>query len=102
MALVFLIGIALGWFVRPPRRAEVGTYTVGFGAFVALSLLWSFSSGRLQVSPFEPLVLVVGTPFAGALASWIARWRLSRRSPQNREQGSPRTIAPPPSIAHWI
>jgi len=36
--LIFPIGIVLGWFLRPPRRAEVVTQTVGFGAFVLLSL----------------------------------------------------------------
>lgn len=78
MALLIIpLGVVLGWFLRPPRRAVVATQSVGFGAFVVLSLLWGFTA--VAVNPFEPVVLLVGTPFAGALASWISRWRLLRR-----------------------
>jgi len=76
--LIFPIGILLGWVLRPPRRAAVATQTVGFGVLVVLSLLWGFAG--VQVSPWESLVLVVATPLAGLLASWVARWRLSRSS----------------------
>ena len=77
--LIFPLGILLGWLVRPPRRAEVATYVLGFGAFMVLSLLWAFIGG-FMVSPLDGLVLLFGTPLAGALASWVARWRLSRRA----------------------
>lgn len=90
MALLIVpVGIVLGWFVRPPRRAAVATQTVGFGAFVLLSLVWGFTD--IEVSPVEPLILLVGTPLAGAIASTVARWRLSRRSPDDADgPGSPR------------
>jgi len=74
--LIFPIAIALGWFVRPPGRAGTATYALGFGAFVVLSLLWVVG---LEVSPWETVILIVGTPVAGGLASWVGRWRLSRR-----------------------
>jgi hypothetical protein len=76
--LIFPLGILLGWFVRPPRQAEVATFALGYGALIVLSLLWGFIG--FVVSPFDGLVLLVGTPLAGALASWVARWRLSRRA----------------------
>ena len=79
--LIIPLGIVLGWFLRPPHRAAVATQSVGFGAFVALSLLWGFTG--VEVNPLEPIVLLFGTPFAGALASWVSRWRLSRRRPQD-------------------
>jgi hypothetical protein len=75
--LIFPIGILLGWFVRPPRRAELATYALGFGAFVVLSLLWVVG---VEVSPFEAVVLLFGTPLAGAIASWLGRWRVSHRA----------------------
>lgn len=77
--LIFPLGVLLGWFVRPPRRAAVAVQSVGFGAFVVLSLIWGFTD--VEVDPLEPVVLVFGTPFAGALASWVSRWRVSRRNP---------------------
>ena len=77
--LIFPLGILLGWFVRPPRRAEVATYVLGFGAFIVVSMLWAFIGGFV-VRPFDGFVLLFGTPLAGALASWVARWRLSRRA----------------------
>jgi hypothetical protein len=83
--LIFPIGIVLGWFVRPPRRAAVATQAVGFGALVVLSLLWGF--GDVVVSPLETLVLVFGTPLAGVLASSVARWRLYRRRPVDSNAG---------------
>jgi hypothetical protein len=76
--LIFPLAIVLGWFVRPPRRAATATYALGFGVFVVLSLLWVVG---LEVSPWEAVVLIVGTPLAGSLASWVGRWRLSRRPP---------------------
>jgi hypothetical protein len=79
--LIIPLGIALGWFLRPPRRAAVATQSVGFGAFVALSLLWGFTGA--EVSPLEPIVLLLGTPVAGVLASSVSRWRLSRRPPSD-------------------
>jgi hypothetical protein len=75
--LIFVLGILLGWFMRPPRRAEVATNAAGYGTLVVLSLLWGFID--LDVSPFDGLVLLLGTPLAGALAAGVARWRLSRR-----------------------
>ena len=77
--LIFPIGILLGWFLRSPRRAVVVTQVVGFGALLVLSLLWAFTS--VEVSPWETLVLVFGTPLAAAVASLIGRWRLGRRPP---------------------
>jgi hypothetical protein len=77
--LIVPLGILLGWFVRPPRRAASATHAVGFGGFVVLSLLWGFTG--VEVSPWEAMVLLVGTPLAGALASSVARWRVSRQSP---------------------
>ena len=85
--LIFPLGIALGWFVRPPHRAAFVTHSVGFGAFVVLSLVWGFTG--IEVSPLEPVVLLLGTPFAGALATWVSRWRFSPRSPPNGEAGPP-------------
>jgi hypothetical protein len=85
--LIFPLGIVLGWFVRPPRRAAVATQGVGFCAFVALSFLWGFSG--VEVSPLEPIVLLLGTPFAGVMASSVGRWRLSRRPPADGEAGRP-------------
>jgi len=77
--LIFPLGILMGWFVHPPHRAEVATYAAGFGAFMVVSLLWAFI-GDFVVRPFDGFVLLFGTPLAGALASWVARWRLSRRA----------------------
>jgi len=85
--LIFPLGIVLGWFVRPPRRAAVATQAVGFGAFVVLSLLWGFSD--VEVSPLESIVLLFGTPVAGVLASWVSRWRLSRQPPADGKAGPP-------------
>jgi hypothetical protein len=85
--LIFPVAFLLGWFVRPPRRAEITTYAVGFGAFVVVSLLWAFSSGRLDVSPFNGVVLFLGTPVAGPLASWVARRRPSHRHPETLGAG---------------
>ncbi len=88
MALLIIpLGIVLGWFLSPPHRAAVVTQSVGFGAFVALSLLWGFTS--VEVNPLEPIVLLFGTPFAGVLASWVSRWRLSRRPPPDRGAATP-------------
>jgi hypothetical protein len=88
MALViFPIGLVLGWLVAPPRRAAFATHTIGFGAFVVLSLLWGFTS--IQVSPWETVVLLVGTPFAGALASWVAQRRLTHRRRADERQEAP-------------
>jgi hypothetical protein len=76
--LIVPLGVLLGWFVRPPRRAASATHTAGFGTFVLLSLLWGFTS--VEVSPWEAMILLFGTPVAGALASSVARWRVSRQS----------------------
>jgi hypothetical protein len=78
--LIFPLGVLLGWFINPPRRAEFATYAAGYGAFTIVSLLWAFSSGRLVVDSLQSVVLLFGTPFAGALASWVGRWRLSHLS----------------------
>jgi hypothetical protein len=80
--VIFPVGILVGWFVHPPRRAATATHTLGFGAFVVLSLLWGFTSVELDL--FEPVILLVGTPLAGALASTVSRWRLSRRDSMTR------------------
>ena len=85
--LIFPLGIAVGWFVRPPHRAAFATHTAGFGAFVVLSLVWGFTG--VEVSPLEPVVLLLGTPFAGALASWVSGWRFSRRPPPDSGGGPP-------------
>ena len=85
--LIFPLGIVLGWFLRPPHRAAAATQSVGFGAFVVLSLLWGFTG--VEVSPLEPVVLVFGTPLAGFLASWVSRRRLSRRPPPDEEAEPP-------------
>jgi hypothetical protein len=47
-------------------------------AFVVLSLLWVVD---VEVRPLEAIVLLVGTPIGGVLASSVARWRLARRPP---------------------
>jgi hypothetical protein len=86
MALLILpIGVALGWFIRPPRRAAGFTVAVGLAGLAVLLISWL--SGA-QVSPLETVVLVIGTPIAAALAFKVAQWRLSRR-PNSRS--APRT-----------
>ena len=82
--LIFPIAVVLGWFVHPPRRAAVATYAVGSGVLVVLAILWVVG---LEVSPWETVVLLLGTPLAGALASWVARRRLSRRGSAANEAG---------------
>jgi hypothetical protein len=85
--LIIPLGILLGWFLRPPHRAAVATQSVGFSAFIALSLLWGFTG--VEVNPLEPILLLVGTPFAGALASWVSKWRLARRPPPDNATAPP-------------
>ena len=75
--LIFPIGVLLGWFIRPPRRAAVVTAAVGVVALVALAILWSTGA---EVSPIETVVLAMGTPVAAFLAFKVAEWRLSRRT----------------------
>jgi hypothetical protein len=75
--LIFAVGVVLGWFIRPPRRAAVLTTTVGLGALAVLGVL---ALTGAEVSPFEALVLVLGTPIAAVLAFKVAQWRLSRRT----------------------
>ena len=96
MALLIIpVAIALGWLLPSPRRAAVATQTVGFGALVVLSLVWSFSD--LAVSITDTFVLVFGTPVAGVLASWIARWRLSHGSRTRGDAGPPTASGASPS-----
>jgi hypothetical protein len=73
--LIFPIGVVLGWFIRPPRRAAAVTAAVGLGGLVFFVVLGLTESG---VSPFETAVLVLGTPISAALAFKVAEWRLSR------------------------
>ena len=78
MAILILpIGVALGWFIGPPRRAAAVTATVGLVALAVLVVLWFTGA---EVSPFETFVLVLGTPVAAVLAFRVAAWRLSRRT----------------------
>ena len=75
--LIFAIGLVLGWFIRPPRRAAAVTTAVGLGA---LAVLLGLTLTGAQVSPLEALVLVFGTPIAALMAFKVAQWRLSRRT----------------------
>ena len=75
--LIFPIGLALGWLIRPPGRAAVATGAVGVAALVVLGVLLLTGA---EVSPLETLVLLLGTPIAAVLAFRVARWRLSRHT----------------------
>jgi len=76
MAILILpIGLVLGWFIRPPRRAAVATIAVGIGALVVLVIL---ALTGTEVSPLEAAVLVIGTPLAAFIAFRVARWRKAR------------------------
>ena len=75
--LIFPIAVALGWLLRPPRRAAAVTTAVGVGALVVLVVLWLAGA---EVSPLETIVLAIGTPISAGLAHAIATWRDSRRS----------------------
>jgi hypothetical protein len=79
--LIFPIGVVLGWFIRPPGRAAAVTTAVGLGALAVLGVLWLTGA---EVSPFETLGLVLGTPIAAGLAFQVARWRLSRARHNSR------------------
>ena len=82
MALLILpIGVLLGWFVRPPRRAAIVTAVVGGIALVGMVVLIAAGTGA---SPLETLVLAVGTP----IASWIA-FAVARRQASRHTQVSP-------------
>lgn len=73
--LIFPIGVVLGWFIRPPRRAAAVTIGVGVGVLAVLGVLWFTGA---EVSPLETLVIVFGTPIAAVSALKVAEWRLSR------------------------
>ena len=75
--LIFPIGVVLGWFIRPPRRAAMVTAALGLGALVVLVGLLVAGA---EVSPIEMAVLAIGTPLSAALAHAIAKWRDARRS----------------------
>jgi ABC-type proline/glycine betaine transport system permease subunit len=73
--LIFPIGVLLGWFIRPPRRAAVVTAAVGLGGLGFFVVLGLNTEG---VSPIEMAVLVLGTPVAAVLAFNVSKWRLAR------------------------
>ena len=75
--LILPIGVALGWFLRPPRRAAVVTVGVGVAALVVLGIL---ALTGAEVSPLETIALIICTPLATFLAVKVARWRMSRGS----------------------
>ena len=75
--LIFPIGLALGWCIRPPGRAAAVTTAVGL---VALAVLGVLGLTGAEVSPLETLVLILGTPIAAVLAFKIAQWRMVRRT----------------------
>lgn len=78
MALLILpIGVLVGWFVRPPRRAAIVTAVVGGIALVGMVVLIAAGTGA---SPLETLVLAVGTPIASWIAFAVARRRASRHT----------------------
>jgi hypothetical protein len=78
MALLILpIGVALGWFLRSPKRAAVVTAAVGVVALVVFGVL---ALSGAEVSPLETIALVICTPLATFLSVRVARWRISRDS----------------------
>ena len=78
MALLILpIGVVLGWFIHPPKRAAAVTAALGLGALV---LYIGLGFTGVSVSPIETIVLLLGTPLAALLAFRVAQWRRSRQS----------------------
>lgn len=75
--LIFQIAVVMGWFIHPPGRAAAVTASIGVGALFAYLAL---GSTGVDVSPFESVVLVLGTPLGAYLAFRVAQWRLSRRT----------------------
>jgi hypothetical protein len=84
MAILILpIGLVLGWFIRPPRRAALSTVAVGLAALLVLAAL---AIGGAEVSPLETLVLVVGTPLAALLAHKVSLSRVTTKGSSDRAQ----------------
>ena len=75
--LIFPIGVALGWFVRPPARAAAASFAVGLAALLTIAGL---SLSGAEVNPLDTVVLMIGTPLAAALGLKLSQWRLERRS----------------------
>jgi hypothetical protein len=77
MALLILpLGVILGLVVWPPKRAAWYTVAVGVGALAVLGGFWVSDT---EVSPWESLMLAIGTPVAAWLAFAVSKPR--RRIP---------------------